>query len=694
MPARQARVAVVGIHGHGSTHVRNALALQESGQCRLVAVADFRPPEPGSVGPDVAVFADLDALLAATAVDIVVVCTPIHTHRQLAEAAMRAGADVLLEKPPVPTMAEFSRLLALCAETGRSCQIGFQSLGSQAVWALAAAVAADELGAVRLISTRCAWIRSVDYFGRSRWAGHRQLDGVPVMDGVLSNPFAHAVATALRIDGSTRVEDVLTVETDLFRANNISSDDTSTVRVTTRRGTTLLFAATLCSPVVDTPEVIVGGTSATATLRYTSDEIGVTGPAGELLPSQLTGSYGRDNLLANLIEHRGNPAVPLIADVRETGAFTAVLEALRLAPEPAAIPQRCFDWQEDEYGRHAVVADVRDWIRLAAERGQTFTELGAPWTRAADDAVLSSAPGRDTAREQPGLELRIGEIAVATYDPGFDITPTSSPRPFLHPVRTLGGFPVTDAHPADHDWHVGVGVAVQDVNGWNLWGGRTYVRDAGYQWLGDHGRIEHIRWNTSAPGHAVEELRWVDGHGTDLLRERRELRWGPADGETPENTGAWVLELGFTLSIPPAAEFDTVTLGSPGSNGREAGGYGGFFWRLPRTDELAIRTPDAAGEADVHGTVADWLAVSLANGADTATIVLMPTDPVTATDKWFVRASGYPGIGSSLAWDQPVEVARSRPVRRGFRAVIADGRWEPVDLLPLGLDSSRDRSQR
>ena len=159
------------------------------------------------------------------------------------------------------------------------------------------------------------------------------------MDGVLSNPFAHAVATALRIDGSTRVEDVLTVETDLFRANNISSDDTSTVRVTTRRGTTLLFAATLCSPVVDTPEVIVGGTSATATLRYTSDEIGVTDPAGELLPSELTGSYGRDNLLANLIEHRGNPAVPLIADVRETGAFTAVLEALRLAPEPAAIPQ-------------------------------------------------------------------------------------------------------------------------------------------------------------------------------------------------------------------------------------------------------------------------------------------------------------------------------------------------------------------
>src|SRR6476659_2216707 len=132
-PVRPARVAVVGIHGHGSTHVRNAQTLQEHGQCALVAVADLRPPDPGTVGPDVGVFTDLDALLASTAVDIVVVCTPIHTHGTLAEAAMRAGADVLLEKPPVPTMAEFDQLLALCAETGRSCPIGFQSLGSPAV---------------------------------------------------------------------------------------------------------------------------------------------------------------------------------------------------------------------------------------------------------------------------------------------------------------------------------------------------------------------------------------------------------------------------------------------------------------------------------------------------------------------------------------------------------------------------------
>src|SRR6478752_5134754 len=51
------RVAVVGIHGHGNSHLVNARALQDKGLCRLVAVADPRPPTPGSVDSDVHVFA-------------------------------------------------------------------------------------------------------------------------------------------------------------------------------------------------------------------------------------------------------------------------------------------------------------------------------------------------------------------------------------------------------------------------------------------------------------------------------------------------------------------------------------------------------------------------------------------------------------------------------------------------------------
>jgi len=114
-------------------------------------------------------------------------------------------------------------------------------------------------------------------------------------------------------------------------------------------------------------------------------------------------------------------------------------------------------------------------------------------------------------------------------------------------------------------------------------------------------------------------------------------------------------------------------------------------WSEPETCNGVRKFPRCGAWPDnrKHSSVADWLALSLTTGDDSATIVVMPTDPVTAADRWFVRCSGYPGFGSSLAWDEPVQVARSRPVRRGFRAIIADGRCDPAELIGLGLGTDQ-----
>ena len=89
------------------------------------------------------------------------------------------------------------------------------------------------------------------------------------------------------------------------------------------------------------------------------------------------------------------------------------------------------------------------------------------------------------------------EVAEYVLDPALDAR--HGPRPYLHPVRTLGGTVVTDALPADHVWHLGASLAVQDVNGSNLWGGRTYVRDVGYTWRDDHGRHRAHRRGRTVP---------------------------------------------------------------------------------------------------------------------------------------------------------------------------------------------------
>lgn len=358
------RMAVVGVHGHGASHVRRVAELAAAGRVDFVAVADPRPPEVPIEG--VAAHPDLAALLAAHTVDVVIICTPIHTHAPLAELALRAGADVLLEKPTVASMEEFEQLTRVLDETGRSCQVGFQAHGSGALLALAGMVADGSLGELRGIGATGTWVRTQAYWQRARWAGRRMLDGVPVVDGVVTNAFAHSVAAALLIDGSGRAGQVAEVETELYRANPIEADDTSTVRIRTTRGTSVVAALTLCAPQNSLPEVTVYGSAGRAVLRYTTDELEIGGT---------TTQYGRDDLLENLLNHRLD-GVPLLSPLEQTGAFMRVLDAVRSAPAPREISA---GWEGEGDERHPVVPGVEKWIQQAAEQQSLFSELGAPW---------------------------------------------------------------------------------------------------------------------------------------------------------------------------------------------------------------------------------------------------------------------------------------------------------------------------
>ncbi len=371
---RPVTVAVAGVHGHGAGHVRHVARLAADGRARFVAVAD--PTPPGDELPaDVAVYPGLGELLAAVEVDVVIISTPIQTHVPLAELALRAGADVLLEKPPAASLGEFEHLLSVIDETGRSCQVGFQVAGSLAARTLASVVADGSLGDLRGIGAVGTWVRTAQYWQRARWAGRRTLDGIDVVDGAVTNPFAHATAAALMIDGSGRADQVKSVETELFRANPIEADDTSAVRVVTSRGTTVVTALTLCAEVNDPePMVIVHGSRGRAVLRYTSDQLELT-IDGATTATQ----YGRDDLLENLLDHRADPSVPLLAPFVETGGFTRVVEAVRVSAPPREIPAELIRWDGEGLERRPIVADVEKWVARAGDELALFRELGAPW---------------------------------------------------------------------------------------------------------------------------------------------------------------------------------------------------------------------------------------------------------------------------------------------------------------------------
>jgi hypothetical protein len=355
--------------------------------------------------------------------------------------------------------------------------------------------------------------------------------------------------------------------------------------------------------------------------------------------------------------------VPLVA----TAGFMHVLDAIRLAPEPRPIAAAYVTESGEDPRR--VVSGVDQAVLRAAESLQTFEEQAVPWTAARDQALM------------------VGGTEVARWVHQPELEPFVSPKPYLHPVRTLKGTHVTDAAPGDHRWHLGVFVALADVTAagesTNFWGGRTYRAADGYQPRDDHGTI--LQAQSVSEWDSIEaDLEWRDRHDRLVLRERRAL-------SVTAIRDAWVLDLRFELRNPGP---EPVSLGSPGTHGRPNAGYGGFFWRLPASAApIEVWTASESGEAGVHGKPAPWLALTADSGAPSCgyTLVFLPGDAGAAADPWFVRVADYPGVGSALAYTRPVELAPGAALSRSFRVLVADDRrtHEEVAALVAALGAER-----
>lgn len=656
-----ARIALVGVHGFGVHHLHNLERLRAEGLVDLVAVADPNPPAAGSLPETTAVHTNLEGLLAGNHhPDVIIVATPIQTHAPLALSVLASRADLYLEKPPVASMKDFLRLQEAASAAGRSVQIGFQSLGSHALTALEnlahgqSTAELPRIGTLKGISATGRWVRDRAYYKRSRWAGKRSLDGVDVVDGVATNPLAHAIATALRIAGARHAGDLASVDTDLYRANDIESDDTSVIRMRTTAGLPITCALTLCAAESVEPYVTLHGTEGTAVFHYTEDRVTVRTESGET-----SHTFGREDLTANLLQHLSD-GTPLRSPLDHSGAFMRVLEAIRTADAPALIPTESVIWVGTGDQAHAVIPRIEDILERATRAHATFAELGLPWARpvASGAEALFTSPAAEPAT--PATVLRSGSGLEGDL----------SPRPYLHPVSTQAGIVVTDHLASDHAWHLGAGFALQDVNGSNFWGGRSYRRTAGkYVDLNDHGRVD-IAGVTRGGRHAALDLEWFGADGSLLLEERRTFTRSLISSST------WRLDIQTQLT----AVVD-VTLESPGSHGAAGSGYGGFFWRLPVNSSPRVFSSTADGEPAVHGSVSPWLAWSGEFDGGPATLVFGA--PTESPDPWFVRCSGYPAVGSALAWDSAVELARGTSLARTNTVWISDGSLDVDEIDEL-----------
>ena len=88
-------VVLVGARGHGRWHLRNLRRLTASGAVTLAGICELQPLSAEELGEGLGTpvqSADLAELLERTGARIVIICTPIHTHADLALTAAAASA--------------------------------------------------------------------------------------------------------------------------------------------------------------------------------------------------------------------------------------------------------------------------------------------------------------------------------------------------------------------------------------------------------------------------------------------------------------------------------------------------------------------------------------------------------------------------------------------------------------------------
>src|ERR1700691_4794665 len=148
---RKLGVGVLGVGEMGKRHAENLGRLVPEARLGGVwAAAAGAAAERGRVvAEELEIenwYSSLDAMLERKDLDAVLIATPDKFHAQAVERAVRAGKDVLCEKPLALNLADARAAIDAVAKSGRRLQVGFMRRYDPAYAAAMKRIEAGEIG--------------------------------------------------------------------------------------------------------------------------------------------------------------------------------------------------------------------------------------------------------------------------------------------------------------------------------------------------------------------------------------------------------------------------------------------------------------------------------------------------------------------------------------------------------------------
>ena len=180
------RLGIVGLGNMGKAHLGNIRAGKVPG-LRVTAlcesVGELPPLQEGEGG-----YKDVNEMIHSGKIDAILICTPHFSHTTIGIEALKAGLNVLVEKPISVHKADCERLIAAHTDKTKIFAAMFNMRTNATFKKVKDLIDSGEIGAVRRVHWEVTnWFRTNYYYATGGWRGTWKGEG----GGVLMNQCPH-----------------------------------------------------------------------------------------------------------------------------------------------------------------------------------------------------------------------------------------------------------------------------------------------------------------------------------------------------------------------------------------------------------------------------------------------------------------------------------------------------------------------
>ncbi|WP_319559591.1 Gfo/Idh/MocA family oxidoreductase [Marispirochaeta sp.] len=172
------KVAIIGLGNISRLHIQAYIKFPE--RCKIVALVDIDLKKTQAYNDEfnlqAKLFSDLQTLIDREKVDLVSICTPPFTHKDITITCLKAGIHVLCEKPMASSLAECDEMLAAQKVSGALLSIVSNNRFRTPIMALKRILDSEVAGPVVHAQADSFWWRGLVYYDLW-WRGTWEKEG-------------------------------------------------------------------------------------------------------------------------------------------------------------------------------------------------------------------------------------------------------------------------------------------------------------------------------------------------------------------------------------------------------------------------------------------------------------------------------------------------------------------------------------